>query len=152
MNMQTTKKKKIKIKKPKDEVAILKASLARSLADYDNLRKRTERHQETIIETLTSRIVGRILPSLDALQGAEKNLQDAGLTIAVKQLVDTFNELGVSEIEVKIGDSFSDEFHEAIDIIEGSDEDPNTIAQIVQSGWEHENGKILRHTKVKVYK
>lgn len=150
--MQTTKQKKIKIKKSKDEIAVLKASLARSLADYDNLSKRVERDQETIVETLTNRTVGKMIPSLDALQNAEKNMQDAGLTIAVKQLVDTFNELGVNEIEVKLGDSFSDEFHEAIDIIEGSDEESNTIAQVIQSGWESKSGKIIRHTKVKVYK
>ncbi len=77
-------KNKKTIKQTEDlKVDELKNQLARALADYDNLRKRSELEREVLLKYSSERIVARILPLLDSIENAQKHLKDSGLAIII---------------------------------------------------------------------
>ena len=133
------------------ELSNLKIQLARALADYDNLRKRSEEERGVWIRVATQNTVQKILPVLDTLETAQKHLNDAGLAISISQLKSVFTEEGLKEIDPKIGEEFDPELHEAVDSVEDS-EKTGTIAEIYTKGWKFESGSVVRYARVKVYK
>ncbi len=150
-----------KVKKQKSKVVIdasvleienLKTQLARALADYDNLRKRTEREKDEGKYLSKLLVVSRFLPVFDMFEDAQKHTNDMGLGIALKVLQDTLKDEGIEEIKVKEGESFNHETHEAIDTIVTNEKEDGTIAEIALKGYRFSNGPVLRHAKVKVYK
>lgn len=134
-----------------DELSNLKVQLARALADYDNLRKRSEEERGIWIKVATQNVVQKLLPVLDTLEIAQKHLNDPGLAIAASQLKGVFNEEGLSEIDPKPGDDFNPEAHEAIDSEENA-ENSGKIAEVYAKGWRFTEGMVIRYAKVKVYK
>jgi len=67
---------KLKVDKLQDQ-------LARVLADYDNLRKRTEIEKEVFLKYSSERIIVKILPILDDIEKAQIHLKDSGLAIII---------------------------------------------------------------------
>jgi molecular chaperone GrpE len=137
-------------KKEDKNIRELKNQLARALADYDNLRKRTELERKVWIKFASERILISLLPVLDNLEAALKHLKDQGLAIAVGEFKKIFNEEGLEEISPKVGDKFDHELHEAVETKEGGEK--GTIAEIILNGWKFQEGKVIRFAKVKVYK
>ncbi len=138
-----------------NELQELKNQLARALADYDNLRKRVEREREEIEGLVKITIVSRLLPIYDMIEGAQKHLKDSGLAITIDEFITVLKEEGIERIEVKPGDKFDEELHEAIEVVDSSvDEKANVgrISEVILSGWRLNNGPIIRHAKVKVGK
>ncbi|HSX49023.1 MAG TPA: nucleotide exchange factor GrpE [Candidatus Saccharimonadales bacterium] len=134
-----------------EEVLLLKSQLVRALADYDNLRKRTEEEKVTWIKFATQKFLLNLLPVLDNFESAQNHIKDSGLAIAIGQLKDLIKQEGLSEIRPKEGDNFDENLHEAIDAIE-DDEKAGKIFEMVTSGWKFMDGQVLVHAKVKVYK
>jgi molecular chaperone GrpE len=140
------------------KIDILKNQLARSLADYDNLRKRTEEEKSIWIKFATQKFIQNLLPVLDTLEKAQKHLNDAGLAIAITQFKDAIKNEGLEEITPSSGDEFNENLHEAIEVIPDTQKD-NKIAEVVLSGWKfkdmptgNQEKAILRPAKVKVFK
>jgi len=104
--------------KDKGKVEELKNQLVRTLADYDNLRKRTESEREAWFKFAAERIVIRLLPILDSIESAQNHLKDQGLEIALSEFKKVLNEEGLVEISPKQGDEFDPEVHEAIELVE----------------------------------
>ncbi len=133
------------------ELINTKVQLARALADYDNLRKRSEEERGIWIRVATQNVVQKLLPVLDTLETAQNHLKDPGLAIATSQLKAVFVEEGLKEIDPQVGEEFNPEAHEAID----SEEKPELagkIAEVYAKGWKFENGMVVRYARVKVYK
>ena len=143
-----------KVKKESNSEALeLKNQLARSLADYDNLRKRTEEEKKMWITFASQRIVERFLPVLDTLESALAHTKDQGLAIAISQLKDILKDEGLEEINPKTMDIFDHDFMEAIDTIETENKDnENKVESTAVLGWKFKNGPVIRHAKVKVFK
>jgi len=133
-----------------DQINILRNQLARALADYDNLRKRTETEKEILGKTASFKIVLRLLPILDMLEDAQKHLADQGLAIALGEFKKILAEENLEEITVQPEDIFDEQLHEAVEMVDGGSE--GMIADMVLSGWKYKDGPVIRHTKVKVYK
>jgi molecular chaperone GrpE len=129
----------------------LKDQLIRALADYDNLRKRSEAEQEIWLKFAAEKLLRKFLPILDALRQAQTHLKDSGLAITIREIEDLFKEEGLEEIKVEIGANFDHNLHEAVEVVEGKAKEAK-IKEVVLSGWRFTNGPILRHAKVKVYK
>ncbi len=143
---------KTKAKKQENpEIIALKNQLARALADYDNLRKRSEEERLTWIKFATQKFVQNLLPILDALELSLVHTKDAGLAIAVSQLKELLKAEGLEEIRPKVGDEFNENLMEVIDLVEDAEKD-GTIAEIILAGWKYISGPVIRHAKVKVYK
>ena len=134
-----------KVKKP------LKEQLALALADYDNLVKRLEREKEEIVGRATKNLIEDLLPAIDNLERANNHLKDSGLGMAVDQLKTTLIRYGVEEISTEQGDKFDSGVHEAVEIVEGSEMQSGTIAEVLSRGWKWQDGMVIRPVKVKVY-
>lgn len=146
-------KKKRGIKKvDQEKIEDLENKLARALADYDNLRKRVEREREEFGKLANLRLVVRLLPVYDMLEGAQKHLNDSGLAITVEEFIKVLKDEGVKKIEVKVGDKFDEEIHEAVEIDEGKSKKQGKITEVILSGWRFIEGPVIRPVKVKVGK
>ena len=123
----TEKKSKIKRdnssdKEPKGRTAEYLNGWKRCQADFENYKKIQERNKKDLIRYSTENIVMQILPVLDNFQASVDHIpQDQtdggwaqGIMHIQKQLEDVLMENGVSEINVKKGDSFDTKFHEAV--------------------------------------
>ncbi|MEK7526050.1 MAG: nucleotide exchange factor GrpE [Patescibacteria group bacterium] len=142
-------KKDNKINKREEEVNNLKNQLARALADYDNLNKRTLVERQNLSQISSLRIVIKLLPILDMLEDAQKHLADAGLAISTGEFKRILQEEGLEEIIPKIGDKFDENLEEVVEALEGGIE--GKIAEVVLTGWKFKEGLVVRHAKVKVY-
>ena len=127
----------------------LKNQLARALADYDNLRKRSEIEREVLLKFSSERITARILPILDSIENAQMHLKDSGLAIIIDDFKKLLYDERLEEILPKKGDRFNEELHEAIEVSEGGKK--GTISEIILQGWKFVDGQVLRHAKVTVY-
>ena len=145
MSKLKTRNSKLKI----EEVEVIKSQLARALADYDNLRKRTETEKEVWIKFAAQNLLTRLLPTLDILESAQAHLKDQGLAIAISEFKRVLGEEGLEEIKPGKGEVFDPKAHEAIESIEGKQK--GTVAELVLSGWKFKDGPIIRVAKVKVY-
>lgn len=137
------KQNKTKIK----EVEELKNQLARALADYDNLRKRSEKEKESFEKILNARFVSKLLPVFDMIENAQNHLNDSGLAIAIDELFSKLKEEGITRIEPKKGDVFEGELHEAVDTLVRDELSEGQILETVLKGWIM-NGLVLRPAKV----
>lgn len=145
--------KKAKSDKPNKEskdALELKGQLARALADYDNLVKRVERERSDLSKIASLGIIIRLLPVLDNLESAQEHLKDQGLAISIGEFKKIFNEEGLTEIRPVRDSQFDENLHEAVEVLEGGEK--GKIAELVLTGWKFEEGQIVRHAKVKVYK
>lgn len=138
----------MKNKSKQSEANELKNQLARALADYDNLRKRTEADMQALEQTAGLKLILKLLPTLDILESAQKHLGDQGLAIAINEFKTVLKEEGIEEIN-QLG-KFDESLHEAIDTVAGGKD--GDIAEIVLPGYKFAGGLVIRHAKVKVYK
>lgn len=136
------------VKKNK-EVIEIKNQLARALADYDNLRKRTDIEREVLIKFSTERVLARLLPVLDILEKAQAHLKDQGLVLAIADFKRVLSEEMLEEIRPKPSETFNHDIHEAVESLNGGRK--GTIAEIVMPGWRFIDGPVIRYAKVKVY-
>jgi len=128
---------------------LLKEQLARSLADYDNLKRRTEAEREFADEKAKTRIINRLLPVFDMLFDVQSHMNDAGLALTIKELKDILKEEGVVEIEAKEGDKFDENLHEAVEVVP-NEKNKGKISKVVLTGWRLTDGPVIRHSKVVV--
>jgi len=148
--MNSKKEPKTKSKNENQELNLVKAQLARALADYDNLRKRVETEREMQSKIASMRIVMRLLAVLDILNNAQKHLADQGLAIGLNEFRKILNEEELEEVSPKIGEIYNQEFDEIVDVVEGKED--GKIIEVVLTGWRYKDGPVLRHAKVKVEK
>jgi len=127
----------------------LKNQLARALADYDNLRKRSEAEKEAWTKFAATGILVKLLPVLDILEAALKHLQDQGLYLAINDFKKVLADEGLEKISPKKGELFDHELEEAIELIPGGKK--NQVAETLLTGWKYTDGPIVRHAKVKVF-
>lgn len=131
------------------ETELLKAQLARTLADYDNLIKRVERERSDLIKIASSGILSRLLPVLDNLENAQEHLKDQGLAISIGEFKKILSEEDLNEIRPQKGEGFNENEMEAIETVDGGKS--GTIAELILSGWKFSDGQIVRVAKVKVF-
>lgn len=161
-----TRGEKKKIKKLESEIESLKKQLnkaietseaandkyLRMIAEYDNFRKRSAKEREDCYAGAYSDAVSAVLPVLDNLERAAQ-YSDAeavakGLELTLKSFVETFDKLGVKEIEAA-GQKFDPEKHCAVMHIEDEAYGENEIVEVLQKGYT-KGDKVIRYAMVKV--
>ena len=121
---QTPEKKSFfkKKKDPRDEkIEDLTDRLKRSMAEFDNFRKRTEKEKSAMYEIGARDIIEKILPVVDNFErglaavpeDAKDNPYADGMEKIYKQMVKTLEDLGVKPIEA-VGKEFDTNFHNAL--------------------------------------
>lgn len=129
----------------------LENNYKRALADYQNLIKQSQKERHEYIKFATCDLITQILPLLDNLQLAYKHTQDPGIEMIIKQFKQIIADEHVHEINPTHGTLFDENLHEAIDTVDGDEQQENQIAETAQIGYQYKDGPVLRHAKVKVY-
>lgn len=121
-------------------------------AEFDNYRRRNldlaknSRHDGIIFA------VEQLLPILDTINSAKRQLVDENLSKALeqvyKQTLDCFSKLGVSKIEA-VGKPFDPHLHNAIMTEQVDGVEPDVVLDEFQEGFELD-GRVIRHSVVKV--
>lgn len=135
-----------------NEVEVLKDRLARTVAEYDNFRKRTAKEKEGIYTDACEDVLKEMFPVLDNLERAisvEGSIEDLkkGIEMTVKQFNNALEKLNVEEI---LTDSeFDPHFHNAVMHIDDEQYGKSQIVEVFQKGYK-KGDKVLRHSMVKV--
>lgn len=128
----------------------LNDKLLRSLAEFDNFRKRSIKERADAYDLGLTNAIEAILPALDnferALQTAADNDVIKGIMMIYKQLENSLKELGIEEIETL---TFDPKLHNAVSHIENDRYEAQAIAEVLQKGYKYKN-KIIRHSMVVV--
>jgi len=130
----------------------------RTLADMENLRKRTQREKEELAKFANENILREILPVIDNLERAVEHAEQAhsseGLMEGVQMTLDQFSQVltrfGVTPVE-SLGQPFDPALHQAMGQLETEDYPVNTVAQQMQKGYQL-NERLLRPAMVMVAK
>lgn len=131
----------------------LKNRYLRTLADFDNLRKRTEREKADFARYATSGVLKDIIPVLDNFDRALEH-SDAddefhkGIELIYKQLYDVLTKHGLRPID-EVGAHFDPNIHEAVVREEDPSVPSHTVTAILQKGY-FLHDRLLRPALVKV--
>ena len=125
----------------------------RTLAEYDNYRKRTIKEKESIYPEAKAVVVEKFLPVIDNFQRAIDSAENKdafyeGVVMLKKQMDEVFVALGVEEIKA-VGEEFNPEFHNAVMHIEDEESGENIIVEEFQKGYKI-GERVVRHSMVKV--
>lgn len=136
-----------------EELTNIKNQLARAMADYANLQKRSEEERVSMFKLASISFMTKILPIIDNLKQAQNHVKDSGIAMIIGQLETLAKEEGFEEIKINIKDKFNEQTMEVTEVLETeSEKDNNIVSEVVVSGWKYSDGTIVRHAKVKVYK
>ena len=149
--------KKKEKKDPRDvQIEELTDRLRRSMAEFDNFRKRTEKEKSAMFEIGAKDIVERILPVIDnferGLASVPEDVKETsfaeGMEMIYKQLLKNLEEAGVKPIEA-VGQPFDPNFHNAVMHIEDDELGENMVAQELHKGYMYRDS-VVRHSMVQV--
>ncbi len=140
-----------------EQIEELKDKYLRSVAEFDNYRKRTLKEKAELILNGGEKAITAILPILDDMERAIANGQKTddpavlreGMELIFTKFNKTLESLGVSKIETEDAD-FDTDIHEAIAMVPGmGDDKKGKVLDCVQTGYKL-NVKVIRHAKVAV--
>lgn len=133
----------------------LKDKYLRSIAEFDNYKKRTLKEKTELILNGSERTVTAVLPVLDDMERAlADKSNDAtalreGVEMIYHKFVKALESLGVKKIETQ-GQDFNTDYHEAMAMVPGmGDEMKGKVIDCLQQGYTL-NDKVIRHAKVAV--
>ncbi|HEY0155981.1 MAG TPA: nucleotide exchange factor GrpE [Thermoanaerobaculia bacterium] len=137
----------------REENQQLKDRYLRTLADFENLRKRTEREKADFFRYALAGAMKDILPVLDnfdrALEHAEEGDEfHKGVLLIYKQLYDTLQKHGLKPIDEE-SVHFDPNIHEAVVREEDPDVPSQTVVAVLQKGY-FLHDRLLRPALVKV--
>ncbi len=130
----------------------------RSQADYENLKKQTEKRIKDIIEFGNAEMILDFLPLYNyykvALEHIPEELQEKpwfeGLGHINSLWQSFFEKFDIKQIET-VGNEFDHNIHEAVDFEKDESKKDHVILKEVQPGYEL-NGKVIQVAKVVVNK
>ena len=144
-----------KKKKDKSEQKVeeLTDRLKRTMAEFDNFRKRTEKEKSSMYIIGAKEIVEKILPVVDNFESGLAQAQEGdafadGMKMIYKQLTTTLDDLGVKPIEA-VGKEFNPDFHNAVMHVEDEEVGENIVVEEFQKGYTYKDF-VVRHSMVKV--
>ena len=138
------------LQKAKDE---LYDKYLRTLAEYDNFRKRSQREKDAIYGDATVDAVKKLLPVLDNFERAlNYECKDEefkkGISLIQNTLGEVFENLGVKDIPA-IDQQFDPNLHEAVMHIDNPAYEENIVTDVYRKGYML-GDKVIRHTMVVV--
>ena len=145
------------LEQAQEQIEELKDKYLRSVAEFDNYRKRTLKEKAELILNGSEKAVGAVLPILDDMERAIANGEKTddpkvlreGMSLIYTKFQKVLESLGVKEIETADAD-FDTDVHEAIAMVPGmGDDKKGKVLDCVQKGYKL-NEKVIRHAKVAV--
>ncbi|MFB0903682.1 MAG: nucleotide exchange factor GrpE [Nonlabens sp.] len=138
-----------------DQIQVEKDKFLRLFAEFENFKRRTAKERMELFKTAGEGVLKDMLPVLDDFDRAMIDInkfEDEQLTIGVKlisgKLRTTLLSKGLEEFDVKVGDTFDADVHEAITQIPAlSDDMKGKIVDVIEKGYKL-GDKIIRFPKV----
>lgn len=146
-----------KKKDPKDtQIEELTDRVRRTMAEFDNFRKRSEKEKSAMFEIGAKDIIERILPVIDNFERGLSSMPEdvkgssfaEGMEMIYKQLLKNLEEAGVKPIEA-VGQPFDPNFHNAVMHVEDESLGENVVALELQKGYMYRDS-VVRHSMVQV--
>ena len=136
-----------------NEADELKDRLMRTMAEFDNYKKRTQKEKESLYEYTVCEIVSKMLPVYDTLKlSLNHETKDEaikkGVELTLKQFEGVLTSLNVTEIEA-LGKEFDPNLHNAVMHIDDENYGEKEIVEVLQVGYKM-NDKVIRYSMVKV--
>lgn len=135
----------------------MKDKYLRSVAEFDNYRKRTLKEKTELILNGGEKAIIALLPILDDMERAMLNAEKTddpqvlkeGMELIYAKFQKSLEALGVKKIDTADAD-FDTDVHEAIAMVPGmGDDKKGKVLDCVQNGYKL-NDKVIRHAKVAV--
>ena len=145
---------KAEVEALKKELADAKDSHLRSLAEYDNFRKRSQREKDAVYGDAKATTLALLLPVIDNFDRAAENKTDdpevykKGIEMIISQFSDILKRLEVERFG-EVGDEFDPNMHNAVMHVENDELPANTIAAVFEKGYKM-GDRILRFATVQV--
>jgi molecular chaperone GrpE len=131
----------------------LKDRLLRTLADFENFRRRAERDRSEYVQFAAMEMVRDLIPILDDFRRAMK-VETAdkeyakGIELIDQRLFEALKKAGLEPIEAA-GKLFDPNLHQAVVRVQSEEFPDQTVLEEFQSGYNFK-GKLLRPAMVKV--
>jgi molecular chaperone GrpE len=130
----------------------------RSMADVDNIKKRTAKDKEDWVKYANENLLKSLLPVIDNLEKAIEHTRDEssmkalaeGLELTLKGFKDSLGKSGVTEVPA-LGVPFDPRVHEAVYEVNDDQTPDGIVVQELQKGYTL-NGRLLRPAIVVVCK
>ena len=141
--------------KEKETVASYEKKLQYLLADFENLKKRTESDVQTRVNSMLTEIMLKFLSIYDDFVRAKdvlgkQHVNTDGLDGILKNMDSLLSEYGLTPIDV-IGEIFDPKLHEAIAVKEDVSLDNDTIIREIRKGYILHN-RVIRPSLVEISK
>lgn len=125
--------------------------LLRTVAEYDNFRKRSQKEKESIYADSKTDVISKLLPVIDNFERAAAATSDfenykKGIDMTVKQLLDVLSSLGVEAFGEK-GEVFDPNIHNGVMHTENEELGENTISEVYMKGYKM-GDRVVRHATV----
>lgn len=117
------------------QISELNDKYLRLAAELENTRRRAALDAESRARNRAISVAEKVLPVMDAVDAALKHSPtDSGIQSMARALESAFAQIGITRIE-SIGEPLNPMFHNAIQVIECADKQPNTVVEEMQSGY-----------------
>ncbi len=128
---------------------------ARKLAEFDNMRKRTEREKSEYYRSALANFLLDLLPIVDSFDSALAHASPEdrrgnfgqGIGLIRRQFMDLLTKYGLTEVDTS--GQFDPNVHEAVATEESEDLPKDTILEVLRKGYML-NDRLLRPAWVKV--
>lgn len=134
----------------------LNDKMMRTLAEFENFRKRSEKEKLQMFEIGAKSVIEKILPVMDNFERGLASVSEEekaspfaeGIQMVYKQMLTVFDEIGVKAIEA-VGNEFDPNLHNAVMTVEDEELESNTVCEEMQKGYMYKDS-VVRHSMVKV--
>ncbi len=139
-----------------DDLAKEKDKFMRLFAEFENYKKRTTKERIDLFKTASQDVMVSMLPVLDDFERALTHIEEdkeaeelrKGVLLIYNKLVNTLEQKGLSKIDIKQGDIFNADNHEAVTQIPAPTDDlKGKIIDVVERGYKL-GDKVIRFPKV----
>lgn len=145
--------------KLEDQLKEEKDKFLRLFAEFENYKRRTAKERIELFSTASEEVMISLLPILDDFDRAsveiEKDLENEtlkGVLLIKNKLFDSLKSKGLSLVDVKKGDEFNADDHEAVTQIPAPSKDMvGKIIEIIEKGYKL-GEKVIRYPKVVIGK
>ena len=145
--------------KLEDQLKEEKDKFLRLFAEFENYKRRTAKERIELFSTASEEVMISLLPILDDFDRAsveiEKDLENEtlkGVLLIKNKLFDSLKSKGLSLVDVKKGDEFNADDHEAVTQIPAPSKDMvGKIIDIIEKGYKL-GEKVIRYPKVVIGK
>lgn len=144
------------VEKMKHEVDAAKDKYLRLFSEFENFRRRTARERLELIQTSTEGLMVEILPILDDFARAKSSIEDGSEIKSIREGVDLIDnklrrvleQKGLKAMNVKQGDEFDSDLHEAVSQIPAPKKKlVGKVIETIEDGY-FLGEKVIRYAKV----